>query len=68
MKGVFLFIFFNILRKLGLIIRRYKISKQRARNVPAKPSGSPYMVTRLTEGTDLNHVNNPGKLNSISVF
>ena len=50
------------------LILRYKISKRRARNVPAKPSGSPYMVTRLTEGTHLNHVNNPGELNCISVF
>ena len=59
-SGVFLLIFLNILRKLGHIInQRYKISKGRARNVPAKPSGSPYMATRLTEGTDLTHVNNP---------
>jgi hypothetical protein len=53
----------NILRKLGHIIsQRYKISKRRARNVPAKPSGRPYMATRLTEGTDLNRVNNPVKI------
>ena len=60
-SGAFLLIFLNILRKLGHIYinQRYKISKGRARNVPAKPSGSPYMATRLTEGTDLNHVNNP---------
>ena len=59
-SGVFLLFFLNILRKLGHIInQRYQISKGRARNVPAKPSGSPYMATRLTEGTDLNHVNNP---------
>jgi hypothetical protein len=50
-SGVFLLIFLNILRKLGHIInQRYNISKERAQNVPAKPSGSPYMATRLTEG------------------
>jgi hypothetical protein len=59
-SGVFLLIILNILRKLGHILNQhYKISKGRARNVAAKPSGSPYMATRLTEGTDLNHVNNP---------
>jgi hypothetical protein len=59
-SGVFPLIFLNNLRKLDHIInQRYKISKGRARNVPAKPSGSSYMATRLTEGTELNHVNNP---------
>jgi hypothetical protein len=63
MSGVLPLIFLNILRKLGHIInQRYKISKRRARNVPAKPSGRPYMATRFSEATDLNHVNNPVKI------
>ena len=36
-----------------------RVAKSRPVCMGLKPSGSPDMATRLTEGTDLNHVNNP---------
>jgi hypothetical protein len=70
----FLLISFNILENLAMQIlchinERYKISKRRVRNVPPKLSGSSYMATQLTEGTDLNHCqSNQCKLNYITVI
>jgi hypothetical protein len=36
--------------------------------VLAKPYGSPYLATQLTERTDLNHMNNPVQIIMFSVF